>query len=136
MASRVTGALGQRDIGKEGSRYYFGLKSSLFTVRLETKQETETVEYTNSERNGALGVLGAERIGTLYQRPAGDATELRLLSYTYQLPARFVFTGRGNGHGVGMSQWGAQGMALAGATAAQILTHYYTGISLTQVGGD
>ena len=134
LAARVTGSLGQRDIGKEGSRYYFGLKSSLFTVRLERTEETETVEYTNSDRNSALGVLGAERMGTLYQRVAGDA-ELRLLSYTYRLPARFIFTGRGNGHGVGMSQWGAQGMALAGATATQILTHYYTGIALTQVGG-
>jgi len=135
LAARVTGTLGQRDIGKDGSRYFFGLRSSLYTVRLETKEETETVEYTNSDRNGALGVLGAERIGTLYQRAAGDAAELRLLSYTYRLPARFIFSGRGNGHGVGMSQWGAQGMALAGASAEEILTHYYTGIALTNVGG-
>lgn len=34
-----------------------------------------------------------------------------------------------------MSQWGMQGMALAGASAEEILKHYYTGISLTDTGG-
>ena len=38
--------------------------------------------------------------------------------------------GRGWGHGVGMSQWGAEGMARRGATHEQILTHYYTGASI------
>lgn len=135
LAARVTGTLGEREIGKDRSRYYFGLRSSLYTVRLESKEATETIEYTNSERISALGVLGAERIGRLYQRVAGDAAELRLLSYTYRLPARFVFSGRGSGHGVGMSQWGAQGMALAGASAEEILVHYYSGVALTSVGG-
>ncbi|MMZ65026.1 hypothetical protein D1872_274000 [compost metagenome] len=38
----------------------------------------------------------------------------------------------GYGHGVGMSQWGANGMAKNGYTAAQILKHYYTGISFEE----
>ena len=41
--------------------------------------------------------------------------------------------GRGWGHGVGMSQWGAHGLALRGASAAEILDHYYTGVSLGEV---
>ncbi|HLF69857.1 MAG TPA: SpoIID/LytB domain-containing protein [Actinomycetota bacterium] len=43
----------------------------------------------------------------------------------------YVFTGAGYGHGVGMSQYGAKGGAVAGASAAQILGHYYTGTSVT-----
>ena len=39
----------------------------------------------------------------------------------------FVFLGRGWGHGVGLCQNGAFGMALAGATYDAILRHYYTG---------
>ncbi len=35
--------------------------------------------------------------------------------------------GRGYGHGVGMSQWGARGRALAGQDATTILAHYYQG---------
>jgi stage II sporulation protein D len=44
--------------------------------------------------------------------------------------ARFVFTGKGWGHGVGLCQVGAFGMAQAGSSYEQILKHYYTGISL------
>ena len=39
----------------------------------------------------------------------------------------FVFYGRGWGHGVGMSQWGAMAMAEKGYTAEKILEHYYPG---------
>ena len=42
----------------------------------------------------------------------------------------FAFLGRGWGHGVGMCQNGAFGMALAGQTYDQILRHYYTGIDI------
>ena len=37
------------------------------------------------------------------------------------------FSGRGYGHGVGMCQWGAKGMAEQGYTAEQILEYYYPG---------
>jgi stage II sporulation protein D len=37
----------------------------------------------------------------------------------------FAFKGRGSGHGVGMCQWGAKGMADKGHSAEQILVHYY-----------
>jgi stage II sporulation protein D len=45
----------------------------------------------------------------------------------------FTFTGRGWGHGVGMSQYGARGRALAGWSGADILRHYYRGTSLSVV---
>ena len=43
---------------------------------------------------------------------------------------RFVFTGKGWGHGVGLCQVGAFGMAQAGATYDAILRHYYRGIEV------
>jgi peptidoglycan hydrolase-like amidase len=45
---------------------------------------------------------------------------------------RFVITGKGWGHGVGLCQVGAFGMAQAGSTFEQILKHYYTGIRLSR----
>ena len=45
----------------------------------------------------------------------------------------FVFIGRGWGHGVGMCQVGAYGLAKQGWTAEQILKNYYTGIELTRM---
>ena len=38
---------------------------------------------------------------------------------------------KGYGHGVGMSQWGAQGMAQEGYKYYEILSHYYTGTTIT-----
>ena len=46
------------------------------------------------------------------------------------IDGKFVFYGRGNGHGVGMSQYGAQGMAKAGYSYREILEHYYTDITV------
>ena len=43
------------------------------------------------------------------------------------------FSGGGWGHGVGLSQYGAQGQALEGRTAEQILAHYYTGTGLNPI---
>jgi stage II sporulation protein D len=45
---------------------------------------------------------------------------------------RFVFTGKGWGHGVGLCQVGAFGMAQSGSTYDRILRHYYTGITLAK----
>jgi stage II sporulation protein D len=42
----------------------------------------------------------------------------------------FVVSGRGWGHGVGLSQWGAFGYAKEGATFDEILAHYYQGTQL------
>jgi stage II sporulation protein D len=44
----------------------------------------------------------------------------------------FVLTGAGWGHGVGMSQWGAYGLAKDGAGYVQILKHYYAGTSVEE----
>jgi len=47
------------------------------------------------------------------------------------LPDFFIFTGAGYGHGVGMDQSGAAGMAADGYSAEAILAHYYPGTTLT-----
>ncbi|WP_026672825.1 stage II sporulation protein D [Alkalihalobacterium bogoriense] len=44
-----------------------------------------------------------------------------------------TFVTRGWGHGVGMSQYGAEGMAKEGKTYKDIIEHYYNGVSLTTV---
>jgi stage II sporulation protein D len=55
--------------------------------------------------------------GALLAAPAGAAT-------------RFTIRGAGFGHGVGMSQYGAMGMATQGWSHRRILAHYYTGTDL------
>jgi stage II sporulation protein D len=46
-----------------------------------------------------------------------------------------LFHGRGWGHGVGMSQWGAEGMARRGASFEEILKYYYTGVEVAEYEG-
>ena len=47
-----------------------------------------------------------------------------------------TFFGRGWGHGVGLSQYGARGRALAGQDAATILAHYYRGTTIGTIPAD
>ncbi len=63
-----------------------------------------------------LGVVTCLLSGTMGATRANAAASV---------PAGFTITGAGFGHGVGMSQYGAQGMGLDGFTASQILTYYF-----------
>jgi SpoIID/LytB domain protein len=64
-------------------------------------------------RLGAAGVIGALLVALGGSAPAA--------------PRRVTITGRGWGHGIGMSQYGAYGRALNGQRAGAILRHYYKG---------
>jgi SpoIID/LytB domain protein len=77
-------------------------------------------------RLGGLGVVGALTAGLLVV--AGPATPARAAEF-YAVPASGAYTldGHGYGHGWGMSQWGAQGAAMSGVGAADILAFYYPG---------
>ena len=44
----------------------------------------------------------------------------------------FTFSVTGFGHGVGMSQYGADAMAEEGKTYSEILQHYYTGVTVEE----
>ena len=43
---------------------------------------------------------------------------------------KVMMAGKGYGHGVGMSQWGAYAMAKQGSTAEEIVMHYFRGVTL------
>src|ERR671931_457445 len=45
---------------------------------------------------------------------------------------QFVLYGSGWGHGLGLSQWGAYGLARAGWNHTRILTHFYTGTKIVR----
>lgn len=69
-----------------------------------------------------------------------EATELRKLvdlrstNFTVSYNQySIVFTTEGNGHGVGMSQYGAQQMAKEGKSYLEILKHYYTGVEVADM---
>jgi len=73
-----------------------------------------------------LGLAG------LLLAPAGSAAADRT-PIVVGTPPETTFHGRGWGHGVGMSQHGARGRAIAGQSAAEILAHYYAGTTLGSI---
>ncbi|HEY9869107.1 MAG TPA: SpoIID/LytB domain-containing protein [Candidatus Obscuribacterales bacterium] len=84
-----------------------------------------------SGRARQLLVAGTEQTAFL----TGDDVRrlLKLPSTNFNIglaPDAYVLNGRGFGHGLGMSQWGARALAERGYNAAQILTYYYRDVSL------
>ena len=73
------------------------------------------VEIRGTDFRTAIGV-GVLRSTLFAMRPLGGDT--------------VEFSGRGFGHGVGMSQWGARGQAAAGRDATEILRYYYSGVTI------
>ena len=67
------------------------------------------------------------------ESPTPTATPVPQMPDPIVLGATVTFYGRGYGHGVGMSQYGARGRAIAGQDSTTILGHYYQGATLGQV---
>jgi stage II sporulation protein D len=92
-------------------------------------------ERTPSLRAAAVtvhGSRGSVRLrGNDFRRMIGYDTFKSTLFAVAVDAAWARFSGRGYGHGVGLCQWGAKGMAEQGRTARQILEFYYPGTVLT-----
>jgi len=99
----------------------------------------EVAERTQSLRVATLvvqGTRGSARLrGNDFRRMVGYET-IKSTLFAVALDGPIVrFSGRGYGHGVGMSQWGAKGMAEQGYKAEKILEYYYPGTTLGWLGG-
>ena len=98
----------------------------------------EVAERTPSLRVATLRIRGTrgsvQLRGNDFRRMVGYET-VRSTLFAVALDGGVArFTGRGYGHGVGMSQWGAKGMAEQGYTAEKILEYYYPGTTLGSLG--
>jgi stage II sporulation protein D len=85
---------------------------------------------TASGRVGAVQVASQTLSGREFRERLGlRSTDFQLAFQEGQLYVRT----RGWGHGLGMSQWGANGMAQAGKKFREILAHYYPGTELNRI---
>jgi stage II sporulation protein D len=111
------------------SRYVRGI-GSLIDVRIAAKgYSRRAIDLEITGTNGTFHLKGGkirsalrlnEQLFVLNKRYEGN----RAVSYS--------FTGRGWGHGVGMCQYGAYGLAKMGQKYDAIVKHYYTGVDLTK----
>ncbi|MFK7895857.1 MAG: SpoIID/LytB domain-containing protein [Myxococcota bacterium] len=113
-----------------------GFESTLVAAGLKVGRvsSVQVVARTGSGRVRALRIAGGRGVAQL----EGDALRnlvgaLALRSRLFDVravPDGFAFVGSGYGHGVGMSQWGARGMAERGDVYQRILARFYPGARL------
>jgi len=91
-------------------------------------------QVTPQGRIKRLQVVGDQGSKTISGQAFRSALDLR--STLFQINGnrqRFVISGRGFGHGIGLSQWGANYLATQGANYRQILGHYYQNVKLSLI---
>ena len=89
------------------------------------------VTENDSGRVETVSVAGTDIEGTEMRR----LFSLRSACFTLTADAESVtFRVTGYGHGVGMSQYGAEQLAKAGKTWQEILAWYYTGVTIGPAG--
>lgn len=109
------------------------LKQAFFTdstIKLSYQNSHLSSTLNNSGRQDTLSYGGKQ----LKAKNLRSLIGLKSCNFEYKKTASgWEFTVHGYGHGVGMSQYGANHMAKNGSSYKQILTHYYSGVSLTQL---
>lgn len=103
-----------------------------FTVDSRSDEgRVETIQLIQQE--GSSTQMRANTFRLLVNRNT-DGLPLKSTWFTaHRNGSHYVFEGRGFGHGVGLSQWGAHAMSNQGHDYREILQFYYTGVSLTQL---
>lgn len=110
-----------------------GLPSTLFDIAATGRYTVQSAGGTTSSGTAASGtpLLTSSGVkswdGGNMVVMDGDGTA-RVIDQTNE----FLFVGKGYGHGIGMSQWGAKGMADAGYDYRQILQHYYQNVTIVK----
>lgn len=130
---RITGTQGSITYYNEDTRTIFSLNSQKYTIQSAGNVVVKAAD--GSLKTIALDgryVASAAGVGTL----SAANTAIYIVGADNQVQKvnmssdKYVFNGRGWGHGVGMSQEGAKGFARNGYNYEQILKHYYTGITV------
>lgn len=148
---KVVGTKGEHVLEKNEIRQVFGyseIKSNLFNISTmdvssdlssdsgdvvvidgmtgkPVKVKTNNIHVINGDEKRTIISRGS------YSRALTNNGVEEVKRDVYLAGKQFVIEGKGYGHGVGMSQWGARNMAELGHSYEDILKHYYSGIELT-----
>lgn len=104
-------------------------KNKLIQNHLESLHRKRGQKKTTARVGGKKIYLSSRsvRVAAGYMNIFSSKFEARTLGKEVR------FTGRGFGHGVGMCQWGAHGLAKAGHNYLEILAHYYKGAQTKRI---
>lgn len=99
----------------------------LLGLEYKEKLNIEILQTTQTGRIQSIRINGKQLTGNTV------CSKLSLRSTYFEIiqdGTKVIIKNKGYGHGVGMSQYGAEGMAKAGYNYEDILKHYYTGIEI------
>lgn len=105
-------------------------KHSDFTIDYNQSDCIQILEYTESGRVKTI------KIGNLNLSGVEVRSTLGLKSANFEITIdgdNIKFAVKGYGHGVGMSQTGADSMAKSGSNYEEIVKHFYTGVEITEM---
>jgi len=93
---------------------------------------TQVIETTDSGRIGQIRIGGKVLSGLTIR----EKLDLRSTNFKIEIQGpKMIFNTIGYGHGVGLCQYGANGMAKEGRDYRQIITNYYTGVAIKNIMG-
>ena len=130
--------------GEEGYTQYSSevvLTEEELLNKLKTKYEDIQIDFTNAEDLKILEYTDSNRVKTIKfgnHELSGVETRtlLGLRSTNFEISKdgdKIKFSVKGYGHGVGMSQTGADTMAKSGSTYEDIIKHFYVGVEIKEV---
>ena len=108
------------------------LKAKYTDIQIDFNNDDDIkiLEYTSSGRVKTIKFWNNEISGT----EARNIFGLRATNFDISKnEGKIKFTVKGYGHGVGMSQTGADSMAKSGSTAEDIIQHFYVGVEIKEV---
>ena len=118
------------------SRTKLGRALASLGIQIDTVREARVIDRSRSGRASRVQIRSDTDSHTLEARALRVALgETVIRSTLFEIRVQkdgFIFVGSGYGHGVGMSQWGAQAMALRGSSYREILRAFYPGTSLVR----
>lgn len=125
--------------GEEFAKCYFDCKSfsaseieQVFSTQLSTKDRSWVKNLSYTEGGGVSSLEIGEKVisGTELRRILGlRSTKMQFL----QDDDHLIISTLGNGHRVGLSQYGAQAMALSGKSYREILSYFYQGTQVSRL---
>lgn len=99
-------------------------------IKYEESESIKILDYTQSGRVKTIKFGNTEIAGTKVRSLFG----LKSTNFSIKLEGdNIIFSVKGYGHGVGMSQTGADSMAKTGNSYEMILKHFYTGVEITTI---
>ncbi|MGI6584475.1 MAG: SpoIID/LytB domain-containing protein [Lutisporaceae bacterium] len=127
----IRGSKDTRIFNKEEIRRIIGtrlLKSIWYTLKTDADVFVRGSQFNSTERGRASHMHVLSSSGKTIVKGTGNKITVKGMNSTKSynvVPDKYTFDGKGFGHGLGMSQYGAKGMAEAGYNYQKILEHYY-----------